>query len=270
MLSPLDRLVAAARDRAAALRTRRAEVEAEAGTAPAAPRWSSAFGTGSVTVIAEIKRRSPSRGAIAPSLEVESHAGAYERGGAGAVSVLTEERDFGGSLEDLRRVRGTVGVPVLRKDFLVDPLQVYESRAAGASAVLLIVRILDDALLRDLLTLSRDLDLGVLVEVHEPGELERAIRAGADVVGVNSRDLGTFQVDVPAALRLLRAIPPGIVAVAESGLATRRDVEAAAVCGADAVLVGSSVAADPNPEVAVRGLTGVARRVGARDPGAPR
>ena len=210
---------------------------------------------------AEVKRRSPSAGAIREDLDPVAHARAYTQGGAVAISVLTDELHFGGSLEDLARVASAVPVPVLRKDFILDELQLYEARAAGASAVLLIVRALSSDGLRALARAARDQRLGVLVEVHSAGELEQALGVDPTAVGVNSRDLATFTVDLAAAERLVALVPGAVPVIAESGIATRADVERMASAGADLVLVGTSVAGNADPEAAVRGLTGV-RRVG--------
>jgi indole-3-glycerol phosphate synthase len=245
--------------RVRALRPRRASLERAAADAPGIPRWTEVFGEGSVVVIGEIKRRSPSAGLIAAGLDPARHARAYVAGGARAVSVLTDEVHFGGTLEDLRDVRAAVGVPVLRKDFIIDPIQVYESRAAGASAILLIVRALGREQLRELAAVAVGLGLARLVEVHTAEELERAASLAPEAIGVNSRDLETFDVSPEAVAPLLGAVPGDVIAVAESGIATRTDVERAAGWGADAVLVGTSVARDPDPEGAVRRLAGVPR-----------
>lgn len=211
-------------------------------------------------MIAEVKRRSPSAGTIAAGLDPVAVARSYESGGAGAISVLTDSEFFGGSLEDLEQVRAGVRVPVLRKDFILDPVQVYQSRAAGASAVLLIVRALDQSELADLSQLARELGLGVLVEVHSQAELDSALRVAPTSIGVNSRDLMTFRVDVESTQAVLRAIPGRISAVAESGLKSRADVERVAEWGVDAVLVGTALAGASNPAAAVAELGGVLRR----------
>lgn len=260
MPATLNNLIEAARARLPALRRRRHEIVTLARGAPQPPSWRSAFTEDVVGVIAEVKRRSPSAGEIARDLDPAALARAYGSGGACAVSVLTEREHFGGSLEDLESVRASVSLPVLRKDFLLDPVQVYEARAAGASAVLLIVRALDAGALADLVAAARDAGLGSLVEVHDRTELDAALATGADVVGVNSRDLDTFSVDVDGVRDILRAIPAGVVAVAESGLAHRTDVERVAQWGADAVLVGTALARSPDPAAAVRALVGVPRR----------
>jgi len=256
----LSEILEATRDRVRELRPRRAELERAAADAAPGPAWQAAFAGGTVGVIAEVKRRSPSAGAIAPGLDPAALAAAYAAGGAAAISVLTEGPHFGGSLDDLRAVRRAVERPVLRKDFLLDPLQLVESRAAGASAVLLIVRALPPATLRALSALARDLGLARLVEVHSRAELDAAVALGPEAIGVNSRDLETFQVDLGAVGPLLAAIPPGILAVAESGIAARPDVEMVAAHGADAVLVGTALARRPDPADGVAMLAGVGRR----------
>jgi indole-3-glycerol phosphate synthase len=213
-----------------------------------------------VGVIAEVKRRSPSAGAIRATLDAAAHARAYAAGDAVAISVLTEEAHFGGTLEDLRRVAEAVELPVLRKDFILDELQLLEARAAGAAAVLVIARILLPARLRDLAREARRLGLGVLVEVHTTGELNAALAVDGAAVGVNCRDLDSFVVDLATAERLLPLVPPDVVAVAESGIETRSDVERMAAAGADHVLVGTALTRLAEPGPAVRALGGVPRR----------
>lgn len=241
------------------LRARRRELEQAAADAAGAPGWKSAFGKEDVAVIAEVKRRSPSAGDIAPKLDPALLSAAYAAGGARVISVLTEGPHFGGSADDLREVRRAVRVPVLRKDFIVDPVQVLESRAMGASAILLIARALPGPRLTELSRLARELGLAILVEVHRPEELPSAIAVEPDAIGVNSRDLETFTVDVAGVEALLARIPAGIIAVAESGIRVRSDVELVAGWGADAVLVGTALAASEDPAASVRALTGVTR-----------
>lgn len=250
--------------RVRALESRRAELQAGAAAAPAAPSWRRAFTGDAVTVIAEIKRRSPSAGAIAPDLDAAFHARRYVAGGADALSVLTEAPHFGGSLDDLEAARHAVPVPVLRKDFLIHPLQLYESRIAGASAVLLIVRALDPGLLVELSALAVDLGLGRLVEVHAAAELDRAVALEPEAIGVNSRDLETLAVSPTSVAPLLAAVPSHIIAVAESGIETRDDVERVAAWGADAILVGTALARAADPAAAVARLARVPRHARAR------
>ncbi len=256
----LDKILSVTRERVAALQGKARELERRALAAPAPRPLAAALVGATVGVVAEVKRRSPSAGAIREDLDPVEHARAYARGGAVALSVLTDEAHFGGSLDDLARVARAVTVPVLRKDFILDELQLLEARAAGASAVLLIVRALDDAHLSLLARAARGLGLGVVVEVHSEGELVRALETDPTAVGVNSRDLATFDVDLGVAERLVARVPPHVPAVAESGIETRADVERLAAAGADVVLVGTSVARSTHPEAAVRALVGVARK----------
>jgi indole-3-glycerol phosphate synthase len=211
-------------------------------------------------VIAEVKRRSPSQGAIRPDLDPVEFATSYERAGAVAVSVLTEERHFGGSLEDLQRVSAAVSVPVLRKDFIINEVQILEARLAGASAVLLIARILEPEQLRILADAIQDCKMTPLIEVHDLSELDAAMAADPKVLGVNARDLDTLEMNPGRATEVMRRVPAGIALVAESGVHSRADVERLADAGADFILVGTSVARQDDPEQAVRALTGVARR----------
>lgn len=259
MTGTLGSILASTRESLGLLRRRHRELEAAARRAPAPPAWAAALRHDDVSVIAEIKRRSPSAGAIAEDLEPVHHAAAYVAGGARAVSVLTERPHFGGSVADLAAVTRGVAVPVLRKDFILEDVQIFEARAAGASAVLLIVRALDQVALRELRQLAADLGVACLIEVHTLGELDRALRVEPETVGVNARDLESLQIDLEAVEPVLRAVPPELVAVAESGVERRVHVERLAACGADAVLVGTVLAGAPDPQSAVGALTGVPR-----------
>jgi indole-3-glycerol phosphate synthase len=205
-------------------------------------------------VIAEVKRRSPSRGDLRPDLDPAAVAATYVRGGAACVSVLTDEKFFGGGPSDLTSARAAVDVPVLRKDFTVVAHDVCDARLMGADAVLLIVAVLDDAELRDLHALAADLEIDALVEVHDEHELDRAIDAGATLVGVNQRDLLTFDVDPARAARVVSAMPAGVVRVAESGIRGADDARALAAAGFHAILVGESVVTAGDAEAAVRDL----------------
>ena len=259
----LDTILAATRVRVAALQP---EAQALARLAQAVPpprAFADALRGPSVGVIAEVKRRSPSAGVIAAELDPVAHATAYAAGGAVAISVLTDEQHFGGTLADLRAVAQAVERPVLRKDFILDELQLFEARAAGASAVLLIVRALEPGRLAALAQTARELGLGTLIEVHTLSELDPALAAMPTAVGVNSRDLSTFRLERAQALAILAQVPRGVPAVAESGIETRADVERYADAGADLVLVGTAVAR-ADPRHAVRALAGVARQAGAR------
>lgn len=242
------------------LRGRKVELASRAADAPPARGFATALRSGDrLAVIAEFKRRSPSAGTLARGVDPAAVATAYERGGATALSVLTDGPDFGGSLDDLRAARAATSLPVLRKDFLIDPLQVLESRAAGADAALLIVRALASERLRELLAACDETGLDALVEAHDEEEVERALEVGARVVGVNARDLATFDVDLGRALELVAGIPADRVAVAESGIGGREDAAACGRAGADAVLVGSRLmSADPGTAVAE--LVGLSRR----------
>jgi indole-3-glycerol phosphate synthase len=211
---------------------------------------------GEVALIAEIKRRSPSAGWIREELSVAEVASAYAGAGAAALSVLTDAEYFGGSLDNLREARAAVSLPLLRKDFIIDPVQLWEARAAGADAVLLIVRILEDPLLADLGALARELGLGVLVEAHTAAEVERAVGAGATVVGINSRDLDTFHTDLNVALSLASLVPADRVVVAESGIRTSADVDRVGGVGAHAILVGESLMRQPEVARATAALVG--------------
>lgn len=256
--SRLDLILAVTRERIAALRRRAGEIERSAREGPAIRAFPEAAGS-TVRVIAEVKRRSPSRGAIRKDLDPVAHARAYVRGGAAAVSVLTDEAHFGGSIEDLRQVAAAIDAPVLRKDFVLDDVQIHEARAAGASAVLLIARVLTPAQLQALAGTVRWWDMVPLIEVHAAHELDAALAAGPGVLGVNARDLDTFAVDLGAAEDLIRRVPAEVPVVAESGVESRADVERLAAAGADFVLVGTSVARQDDPEAAVRALCGVER-----------
>jgi len=194
-----------------------------------------------VRLIAEVKKASPSKGVLAADLDVTAQARTYAAAGADAVSVLTDARWFKGSLEDLVAVRGVMTRPLLRKDFTIDEYQLWEARAAGADAALLIVAALDRRALRDLHQAAKGVGVHTLVEAHTTAELEEALAIGARVVGVNNRNLQTLTTDLGTSLRLLPLIPPGHVAVAESGIFTRDDVERVAAAGAHAVLVGEAL-----------------------------
>ncbi len=209
---------------------------------------------GRPNVIAECKRRSPSRGILRRDYQPEAIAAAYERNGAAAVSVLTEATFFDGSLDHLRAVRAAVDIPVLRKDFIVSPYQLLEAAAAGADAVLLIVAALDDAELAALHARAAALRLGVLVEVHDTRELDRAARAGATVIGVNNRNLRTLAVDVEASHRLAARMPPGAIGVAESGLRSSADLVRLGAAGYPAFLIGETLMTAPDPGAALRDL----------------
>ena len=251
-------------ERVITLRIHRRQLEAEAEAQAGAPPFAAALRGDTVRVIAEVKRRSPSKGAINEALSAPDQAAAYAAGRAAAISVLTEPLHFNGSNADLESVRSRVRIPLLKKDFHVDDVQLFEARALGASAALLIARALDPATLPRLVALARRVGLETLVEVRSADELARAVDAGASVIGVNCRNLETLEVDPRVAESLVPWVPAGIVAVWESAIASAADVERAARAGADAVLVGSAVSAAANPEHAVRALTQVPRQAGVR------
>jgi indole-3-glycerol phosphate synthase len=229
-------------------------VEAAAAAAPPPRGFARALRAGDLAVIAEFKRRSPSAGWIREHADPAEIARSYAAAGAAALSVLTDEPFFGGALADLSRARGAVALPVLRKDFVVDRYQVAEARAAGADAILLIVAALGDAELSALLQEAERWALDVLVEAHDANEVQRALAAGARVVGINHRDLHTFQMDMTLALRLREQIPSSCVVVAESGIRTADDVQRMRNAGVDAILVGESLMRAPDPGVALRAL----------------
>ncbi|MTD42842.1 indole-3-glycerol phosphate synthase TrpC [Conexibacter sp. W3-3-2] len=210
-----------------------------------------------IAVIAEHKRRSPSAGVIRDGATVTDIVTSYDRGGASALSVLTEGPHFGGSLDDLQEARRACGLPILRKDFMVKRYQVVEAAVSGADAILLIVAALDDKRLAKLNTLALELDLDVLVEVHDAEELQRALEViDADLIGINNRNLADFTVDVERTYELLSDVPTGKLVVSESGLYTREQLEGLERVGVDAVLVGESLMRAEDPEAACRELTG--------------
>jgi len=239
----LERIVAHKRVEVAAAKAARPLhlVVAEAASAPKPRHFAAALGRPGIQLIAEIKRRSPSAGLIRRTFHPRRIGRVYEAHGAAAISVLTDARFFGGSLDVLRRVRRAVGIPVLRKDFLVDPYQLYEARAAGADAALLISEILPPKQLAVMLAEARDLGLDCLVEAHCLASLKKALKAGAELVGINNRDLHTFKTDIETTRRLARHVPRGKVVVSESAIRTKADLERVASWGVDAVLVGEAL-----------------------------
>ncbi len=241
-------------------------VQAAAADAPPARAALAALSGGGTSLIAEVKRRSPSKGRLATIADPAALASAYAAGGASAISVLTEQRRFGGSLADLDAVRAAVDVPVLRKDFVVTPYQVAEARAHGADLVLLIVAALEQPLLAELHDQIREYGMCPLVEVHDEAELERAAQLGAALIGVNARDLRSLQVDRAVFARLRPLIPEGALAVAESGVRGPADVAEYAAAGADAVLAGEAcvIGADPLTTVAELVAAGASQVQAAR------
>ena len=253
----LKRIVETKRGEVEALRRKFLELRDRAEDAPPVRDFSgSLHGGDEVAVIAEIKRRSPGAGEIRPDLDPLRLGLTYESAGAAALSVLTDEKYFGGSLGDLAGVRGLVDIPVLRKDFLIDESQVYEARGAGADAILLIVRILDDGRLRALRTLAEELGMCALVEAHDGGEVERGLAAGAGLLGINNRNLRTFETHLDVTLSLADRVPPSVVLVSESGIHTAADVCSVGEKGVDAVLVGESLLRKEDPGAGVTALVG--------------
>jgi indole-3-glycerol phosphate synthase len=212
-----------------------------------------------VAVIAEVKRKSPSKGVINAGISAVEQAKAYAAGGAAAISVLTEPAHFGGSVDDLASVAAAVEIPALRKDFHIDPLQLLEARVHGASAALLIARALRPDRLEEMLWTARSLALETIVEIRTESELALALGLGASIVGINNRDLETLIIDPATSERLLPLIPKSVIAIAESGMSERKDVERVAAYGADAVLIGSSLSASSSPRDVVRQLSSVPR-----------
>jgi indole-3-glycerol phosphate synthase len=254
----LDRIVDDTREEVARRRERvpLAQLEAAIGNRPEARPFHEALGRTGVSVIAEHKRRSPSAGTIREGATVADIVLAYERGGAAALSILTEPFHFGGSLDDLREALAVTELPILRKDFIVDPYQLYESAAVGADAILLIVAALEPDHLYELLREARDLDLDALVEVHDERELEVALDVEADLLGLNNRDLTDFTVDIERTYELLSDVPAGKTVVAESGFTSREELDELERVGVDAVLIGETLMRAPDVEAACRELTG--------------
>lgn len=257
MPSFLERVIAERRaDAAARGAGSHDRARADAAAAPSVRDFPGALRTPGISLIAELKRASPSAGPIAPDVDRLAAARAYAAAGAAAISVLTEPLHFLGTLEDLTTVRAEVSVPVLRKDFIVTPLQIWEARAAGADAVLLIVAALSDAELAALHAEAGQAGLAVLTEVHTEEEVPRAVDAGATIIGINTRDLATLRVDPTAVATIRPAIPTGITVVGESGITSRADVVAMEAAGCDAVLVGETLMRAPDAEAKVRELLG--------------
>jgi len=259
-MNQLERIVASTRVEVARRRSavpeadvRRAAAE-RAAADPGRP-FAAALARPGLSLIAEHKRRSPSAGLIREGVALPDVVGAYERGGAAALSILTEAPSFGGTLADLRDARAATSLPILRKDFIVDAYQLPESRAAGADAILLIVAALSAGELASLHAGAHSLGLAVLVEVHDQRELHAAIAVGARVIGINNRDLTTLKVDIRTTHALLPRVPAGTVVVAESGFRQRAELDDLASAGVDAVLVGEALMRSPDIEAATRALT---------------
>ena len=248
----LERIIADTRRRLEDVRPTAADVRARAAAMPSPPGFREALSAPGLSVIAEVKRRSPSRGQLSANLDPVLQSKRYADGGAAAISVLTEPDHFGGSNADLESVRVAVPVPVLRKDFTLEPVQIWEARAIGASAVLLIVAILDDPTLAALHEEAKEAGLAALVEVHSEPEAERAMRIGAEIVGVNNRDLTTFETDLATAERIAPMLSSVPVTVGESGIHAGADAERMAAAGYDAVLVGESLVRASDPAALIR------------------
>ena len=260
----LDTIVAAKVAEVAGLHSSRSELERRLEDLPPTLDFAGALHGPELRVIAEFKRRSPSAGWIRQHAEVTAVAQAYEAAGAAALSILTDQQFFGGSLADLVEGRKVSRLPILRKDFVVDEIQLLETRVAGADAALLIARILEQSQLRELLAVAREIGLAALVETHDVEEVARAVAAGATIVGVNNRDLSTFRTDSDLVLRALPDVPLGLVVVAESGVRDRAQVERYAAAGIDAVLIGETLMQAADPGGALREYTGVTRTARSR------
>lgn len=232
------------------------EIEALAQKAEATRNFARALEGGDIQLIAEVKKASPSRGLLRPDFDPVALAQGYARGGAAAISVLTESHYFKGSLEHMAAVRRAVDLPLLRKDFLFTPYQVYEARAFGADAILLIATILSREQIAELLMVSRKLGMAALVETHNPEEVGKALAAGARIIGINNRDLHTFEIDLSVTERLRRLIPPDRLVVSESGFRCREDVRQARGWGVDAILVGEALVTAPDVSAKIKELLG--------------
>lgn len=253
--SCLDAIVPDVRRRLAERKASVRQAELEEMSPPSVrPSFAEALRSPGISVIAEVKRLSPSKGPLRPDLDVASLVAAYQAGGAAAVSVLTESDHFGGSLDDLREAASSTRLPLLRKDFIIDPYQVHEARAFGASAVLLIAALLDDQAMRRLSALSGELGLDVLLEVHDRRDMARALRLEDVIIGINNRDLRTFDVSLETSVHLADLVTAGTLLVSESGIKDRADVERLASAGVDAVLVGESLLREQAVAAAVAAL----------------
>ena len=258
-MSVLDDIIVGVREDLATRRISLSELQEKIDSAPSVRAASAALSSAGMQVIAEVKRSSPSKGALASIANPAALAKSYQDAGAAVVSVLTEKRRFGGSLEDLDLVRSAITIPILRKDFMVDDYQFFEARAHGADVVLLIVAALSKSQLNDFHQLAEGLQMRALVEVHTHDELERALEISPRIVGVNSRNLKTLDVDASAFAQILPLIPKDVVRVAESGISKRSEVEFAQNNGATAILVGEALVRAANPELAMRELLGADR-----------
>ena len=250
----LTKILTNATERASVAERNVATFKADVATMAPARSLIAALRIEQLAVIAEIKRRSPSVGQIDPNIDPSRLAKAYVDGGADAISVLTEPDFFGGSMADLAAVREIVEVPVLRKDFTVSPAQIWEARAGGADAVLLIAAVLSDTALEELLEVADQVGVDAIVEAHTAQEVQRAVSAGARIVGVNNRDLATFRTDLSVAESIAGDLPEGIVAIAESGVSDERGARRMAIAGYDAILVGEALVRSDDPSLFLRTL----------------
>jgi indole-3-glycerol phosphate synthase len=255
-VSVLDSIIEGVREDLARRRKPLSQIHEQMSQAPAALDAYGALIGEQMKVIAEVKRSSPSKGELSTIADPASLAEAYQEAGASVISVLTEERRFKGSLADLAAVRARVTIPILRKDFMVDEYQFFEARAYGADAVLLIVAALSKSQLRDFYDVATELGMASLIEVHTAHELERALEISPQIIGVNSRNLKTLEVSQEAFADLIPRIPPSLIRVAESGIASRADVEFAQNAGANAILVGEALVTSGDPKLAMRTLLG--------------
>ena len=255
-MSVLDSIIEGVREDLAARRLPMSQLLEALEVAPPVRDCLATLLTEDISVIAEVKRSSPSKGALAPITDPAGLAASYAEAGAAVISVLTEQRRFGGTLADLDSVKSSVELPILRKDFMIDEYQFYEARAHGADVILLIVAALSRNQLEDYFLLSKELGMRALIEVHTPGELESALSISPEIVGVNSRNLKTLEVDTQAFAQLIPQIPSTIARVAESGISLRSDVEYAHEHGATAILVGEALVRSGNPNVAMGQLLG--------------
>ena len=255
-MSVLDSIIEGLREDLARRRKPLSQIHEQMSQAPSALDAHAALLGEQMKVIAEVKRSSPSKGELSTIADPASLAEQYQEAGASVISVLTEERRFKGSLADLAAVRARVTIPILRKDFMVDEYQFFEARAYGADVVLLIVAALSKSQLRDFYDVATELGMASLIEVHTADELERALEISPQIVGVNSRNLKTLEVNQEAFADLIPRIPPALIRVAESGIASRADVEFAQNAGANAILVGEALVTSGDPKLAMRRLLG--------------
>lgn len=252
----LDKIIECKRAEVAVLKKKQPLDHSAPAGLPPARDFRGALNKNGLAVIAEVKRKSPSKGVLCESLDPLKLAGVYEDNGAAAISVLTDGQFFGGSSDDLRTISNAAGIPVLRKDFIIDPFQIYESRLIGADAVLLIARVLDGGELKDYIEIAQSLGLAALVEIHDPTDAEKAVASGAEIIGINNRDLTTFITDVRTTFNLLSCIPEGKTIVSESGINTRTDIVLLQNEGVNAFLIGEALVKAEDPGLRLRELLG--------------